>query len=176
MDGLRRALPGMTLIATTHDPLCLRGMAAGEVLVLRRIPGEAAGSALPVKVDALTALPDVGQLTIEQLLKSDFFALYDTDDPRAGAALADLVDALGGLDPADPEKAAKQARLLAQFRGEVTAALPVGRSEVSMLVQDAVADYLRGQASRTDAQRRRLRDATRARIVAILKGERDASR
>ncbi|WP_444464593.1 AAA family ATPase [Rhodobacter capsulatus] len=176
MDGLRRALPGMTLIATTHDPLCLRGMAAGEVLVLRRIPGEAAGSALPVKVDALTALPDVGQLTIEQLLKSDFFALYDTDDPRAGAALADLVDALGGLAPTDPEKAAKQARLLAQFRGEVTAALPVGRSEVSMLVQEAVADYLRGQASRTDAQRRRLRDATRARIVAILKGDRDASR
>ena len=176
MDGLRRALPGMTLIATTHDPLCLRGMAAGEVLVLRRIPGEAAGSALPVKVDALTALPDVGQLTIEQLLKSDFFALYDTDDPRAGAAMADLVDALGGLDPADPEKAAKQARLIAQFRGEVTAALPVGRSEVSMLVQEAVADYLRGQASRTDAQRRRLRDATRARIVAILKGDRDASR
>lgn len=176
MDGLRRALPGMTLIATTHDPLCLRGMGAGEVLVLRRIPGEAAGSALPVKVDALTALPDVRQLTIEQLLKSDFFALYDTDDPRSGAAMADLVDALSGLDPADPAKAEKQAQLLSRFQEEVTGALPVGRSEVSMMVQEAVADYLREQANRTEENRRRLRDETRARIVAILKGDRDAAR
>ncbi|WP_181420818.1 AAA family ATPase [Rhodobacter viridis] len=176
MDGLRRALPGMTLIATTHDPLCLRGMDKGEVLVLRRIPGEAAGSALPVKVDALIALPDVRQLTIEQLLKSDFFALYDTDDPRAGAAMADLVDALSGLDATDPAKAAKQAELIEKFRGEVTEALPVGRSEVSMLVQEAVADYLRDQSSRTEENRRRLRDETRARIVAILKGDRDAPR
>ncbi|WP_223639844.1 AAA family ATPase [Rhodobacter sp. TJ_12] len=174
MAGLRRALPGMTLIATTHDPLCLRGMQDGEVLVLRRIPGIEAGSHLPMKVDALTTLPDVGKLTIEQLLKSDFFALYDTDDPQTGSSLAELADALAGLDTTDPARAAQQEALLARFRAEVTGALPVGPSAVAMLVQEAVADYLRAQRHLTDSRRRALRDATKARIVAILKGGQNA--
>src|SRR3546814_20575292 len=37
MKGLREALPNVTFIVTTHDPLCLRGLGANEVMVLRRI-------------------------------------------------------------------------------------------------------------------------------------------
>ncbi|PTV97521.1 uncharacterized protein DUF2813 [Rhodobacter aestuarii] len=174
MAGLRQALPGMTIIATTHDPLCLRGMKDGEVLVLRRIPGIEAGSQLPMKVDALTTLPDIGKLTIEQLLKSDFFALYDTDDPHTGASMAELVDALAGISSEDGTETEKQEALLAQFRAEVNGALPVGSSEVSMLVQEAVADFLREQQTLTAARRSALRAETKKRIVAILKGVRDA--
>src|SRR5205823_2255078 len=38
MSALRSALPGVQFIVTTHDPLCLRGMSNGEVLVLNRNP------------------------------------------------------------------------------------------------------------------------------------------
>lgn len=175
MAGLRKALPGMTLIATTHDPLCLRGMRDGEVMVLRRIPGENLDTDLPVKVETLTTLPDVQKLTVEQLLTSDFFALYDTDDLAHGAAMAELADALAlRAAGSEPGPDTPQGQLLARFEAEVTDALPVGRSEVSMLVQEAVADYIRAQRRLPDRARQTLRDSTRARIAAILKGQRDA--
>lgn len=180
MEGLRRALPQVTFIVTTHDPLCLRGMRPGEVVVLRRIPGAGAED-LPVRVEQLTGLPDMTRLTIEQLLKSDFFALYDTDDPSRGAALSELADALAGHPARDSSGAAAHADLLRKFRAEIEAALPVGASDVSMLVQEAVAEYIREQGQRADAERQALRDDTRRRIVAILStgrdpGARDASR
>ena len=46
MQGLREALPYVTFIATSHDPLCLRGMKRGEVMVLQRVP-RAEGAEVP---------------------------------------------------------------------------------------------------------------------------------
>lgn len=171
MAGLRRAFPGMTLLITTHDPLCVRGMADGEVFVLRRIPGEQADTDLPIKVERLTELPDVSALTIEQLLKSDLFALYDTDDPQGGADLARLADALVALRGGGVEELARipQAQdLIGRFRDEVTSALPVGLSQVARLVQDAVADFVIAQQRLPAARRQKLHEQTRARIVALL--------
>jgi hypothetical protein len=172
MEGLRKALPNVTFIATTHDPLCLRGMKPGEVMVLRRVPGRGKDD-LPVKVEQLAALPDMTRLTIEQVLKSDFFALYDTDDPTRGAALAELADALAVHPQTDGPASAAQADLLRTFGAEVEEALPVGKSEVSMLVQDAVAEFIRQQGRSLAEDRVKLRDQTRQRIVAILSQGRD---
>lgn len=36
VTALREAFPGIQFIYSTHDPLCLRGLAAGEVAVLKR--------------------------------------------------------------------------------------------------------------------------------------------
>lgn len=168
MDGLRRALPNVTFIVTTHDPLCLRGMRDGEVMVLSRVAGEVAGSDLPVTVETLTALPDVTRLTVEQLLTSDLFDLFDTDDPVAGRDMAELVDALSGTGDMDP---GRRADLLAKFRAEVSGALPVGSTEVSRLVQEAVAEYLKDRAKAPVEARAGLREATRARIKAALGGD-----
>lgn len=168
MDGLRRALPSMTFIATTHDPLCLRGMREGEVLVLQRIPGTAANTDLPSMVETVTTLPDVTKLTVEQLLTSDLFSLFDIDDPVAGQAMAELADALAVSRAGAPVTNVRMQQVLQKFREEVGNALPVGATEVSRLVQDAVADYVIQRGRLPAADRRTLRDSTKERIRLAL--------
>lgn len=173
MRGLRQALPQVTFIATTHDPLCLRGMRNGEVMVLQRVPRAKGADGLPVKVEQLTHLPDVTNLTVEQLLTSDFFSVFDPDDPKRGDALAELTDALAKIDASSSEGQALRVRLIGTIADDVVHALPVGRGEVAMLVQEAVADYLMQRGRTAGADRLGLRDATRTRIVRILTEGRD---
>lgn len=173
MRGLRQALPQVTFIATTHDPLCLRGMRNGEVMVLHRVPRAKGADGLPVKVEQLTHLPDVTNLTVEQLLTSDFFSVFDPDDPERGKALAELTDALAKVDATSTEGQAQRARLIGTIADDVVQALPVGRGEVAMLVQEAVADYLLQRGRTAGADRVNLREETRARIVRILTEGRD---
>jgi len=78
--SLRKALPGVQFIATTHQPLCLRGLAKGETVVLRR---DQRGQIVP-----LADLPDPGEYRVDQLLTSRFFGLLTTYDPE----LEDLYD------------------------------------------------------------------------------------
>ncbi|NUB46595.1 AAA family ATPase [Fertoebacter nigrum] len=173
MRGLRTALPHVTFIATSHEPLCLRGMKNGEVMVLQRVPRARGAEGLPVKVEQLTRLPDVTNLNIEQLLTSDFFSVADPDDPARGNMLAELADGLGSVAPDSEDGQARRAALIATIADDVTQSLPVGRSEVAMLVQGAVADYLLQRGRSAGPDRARLRDATRDRIVRILTEGRD---
>lgn len=72
MSALRHAMPQVQFIATTHDPLCLRGMKNGEVKVLYRD-----GNGHVSQVDHL---PDIETLRAEQILTSDYFGLWTTAD------------------------------------------------------------------------------------------------
>jgi uncharacterized protein (TIGR02646 family) len=74
VSSLRRALPGVQFIATTHDPLCLRGLGKGEVAVLKRNPQR--------EVKVFSDLPSPGDFRIDQLLTSEFFGLNTTTDPE----------------------------------------------------------------------------------------------
>lgn len=72
VTSLRRAFPGMQFIATTHEPLCLRGLGEGEVAVMRR---NAEG-----RIEAVTDLPSTADFRVDQLLTSEFFGLNSTVD------------------------------------------------------------------------------------------------
>lgn len=82
VSALRRAMPNVQFVATTHDPLCLRGLRGGEVHVLVRNDEQ--------QIQALTDLPDVRGLRAEQLLTSEFFGLSSTADPEVEEALERL--------------------------------------------------------------------------------------
>ena len=169
MRGLRRALPQMTFIATTHDPLCLRGMEDGEVLVLQRVPAvlNQSPTDLPVLVEKLVKLPPVSELRIEQLLTSDFFQLHSTDAPQMEAQLAHIGDLLG-KDPdvlSDSERATVDS-----FRNDIANALPIGASEAHRLVQEAVADYLAERRAASQERMAQLREGARRKIVEALRG------
>ncbi len=82
MTALRSAMPMVQFIATTHDPLCLRGMLNGEVQVLVRNDEH--------EIQVLEDLPDVRGLRAEQLLTSDYFGLQSTADPLVEIALERL--------------------------------------------------------------------------------------
>ncbi|ULX50626.1 hypothetical protein A9P79_01245 [Cupriavidus taiwanensis] len=91
VGALRRAMPQIQFMFTTHDPLCLRGMLGDEVHVLVR--DESA------QVQEMTGLPDVRGMRAEQLLTSEFFGLSSTSDPEADQARDRL--ALSGGREAD---------------------------------------------------------------------------
>lgn len=168
MKGLRTALPSMTFIVTTHDPLCLRGMRDGEVVVLSKVARKLGSGQIPVMVDSLTQLPKVSALTIEQLLTSDLFSLFSTDDPETEASLARLSDYLAKTDRSAPDQTIRAA--MDAIRRQVVDALPVGMSEAARLVQEAVADYLVKRRNLAGKQRQDLRDETKRRILAVLEG------
>lgn len=164
MTSLRRALPAMTFIVTTHDPLCLRGMGNGEVVVLQRIAASDSEleSRLPIVVERMTSLPDAADLRLEQLLTSDFFQLFSTSDAasdRRMAKIGDLVKRRAENDVLSEEERA----VLDEFERDIASALPIGSSEVHRMVQEAVATYL--------ARRREASSATLARLGAKAKDQ-----
>lgn len=74
VERLRRAFPKIRFVVTTHEPLCLRGLMAGEVIVLTKDSEN--------ELMALTDLPDPSELRVDQLLTSEFFGLNSTIDPK----------------------------------------------------------------------------------------------
>ncbi|MHA6194646.1 AAA family ATPase [Pseudomonas wadenswilerensis] len=165
MGGLRRALPKVTFIVTTHDPLCLRGMDDGETVVLRRVrvaKGTTAAG-LPMQTELVTDLPPASELRVEQLLTSDLFQLHSTDDPEMEHEFAHVADLLA-LEKRDK---AQQA-VVDRFRKDVISALPIGTSEAHRLVQSAVAEYLQARANPTTDPSKPTREAVKKRIIEAL--------
>ncbi|MGK2742246.1 AAA family ATPase [Tepidicaulis sp. LMO-SS28] len=163
MTGLRKALPGVTFIATSHDPLCLRGMKKGEVMVLERISGDQASTNLPVFTHSLVDLPDNENWTVEQLLTADFFQMRSTESLEAQRRAARMEDRLArGANPeADPE--------LQAYLAEFSTDLPIGYTEAHRLVQRAIADFLRERRKASDEKLRGLKEQTRQSILNALR-------
>ncbi|MEX2697454.1 AAA family ATPase [Rhizobium mongolense] len=179
IQGLREALPNVTFIMTTHDPLCLRGLAAEDVRVFRRVQrlDSASESELPTYVEQLEQVPALGALTIEQLLTSDLFQLHSTDAPELEDSLARAGDLLAkererAADPASEPDIEKNA--LAEVRqilgAQIGKAIPIGNTEVERLIQEAVEQYLVERRGKRPKEMKDLRKDTRDRIVNALEG------
>jgi uncharacterized protein (TIGR02646 family) len=74
----RKVFPRLQFIVTTHDPLCLRGLKKGEVIVFTKDKKR--------NIHINTNLPDPGGFNAEQLLNSEFFGLSSTKDPEVEEA------------------------------------------------------------------------------------------
>jgi hypothetical protein len=170
MGGLRRALPAMTFIVTTHDPLCLRGMYNGEVRVMQRILRDniRSESGSPQRVETLTELPDITKLRVDQLLTSDFFQLASTDEPRLDRLIAQIADLLAKREQGK-ELTEEESEVIRTFECDIANAMPVGTSEAHRLVQEAVAEYLRERRQVSATKIQALQDGTRSRILSILR-------
>lgn len=149
VSALRQAMPNVQFIATTHDPLCLRGLRTGEVEVLVRNAEH--------HIEALTGLPDVRGLRAEQLLTSEYFGLASTADPDLERALhrAAQPDSRSGRDPSAratllafqwigdtlPQQIANEATK--RFIEEVAAEPSLDRSQVREAAVNEVLERLR---------------------------------
>jgi len=168
MTSLRRALPGMTFIVTTHDPLCLRGMGDDEVAVLQRIAASdtTQPSQLPILVERMADLPPVSALRVEQLLTSDFFQMLSSDDAASDRRLARIGDLIAAQ--ARGTLLAEDELVLRAFEADIAAALPVGSSEVHRLVQEAVAEYLAKRRAASSAALQAMRQEAKDEILRAL--------
>jgi uncharacterized protein (TIGR02646 family) len=154
LGSLRAAMPGVQFIATTHDPLCLRGMADGEVIVLNRNATS--------RIEKLIDLPDVTGLSAEQLLTSDYFGLSSTADPVTEREIARLADA--SIYGADQGVIAALAEALADK-------VVLGRTAAEQVAAEAMAYYLKtreiGSATEISESRKSIiRD-----IVSLIESE-----
>jgi len=140
VSALRRAMPNVQFVATTHDPLCLRGMRGGEVHVLVRDDNQ--------QVQALTGLPDVRGLRAEQLLTSDYFGLSSTADPEVEGALERLAlppHARAATDSVDRD-------VLRSFRW-------IGDTPGEQIVNEALRRFIDEASSTSNIDRSQVREA-----------------
>lgn len=165
MTSLRHALPNMTFIVTTHDPLCLRGMRDGEVIVLQRVADPGEGQS--VRIEQVTELPDITAMRVDQLLTSDLFQLFSTTDSTADLHMARIADLLAQRRDGAVLRPTDEA-MLRDFDRDISKALPVGSSEVHRMVQECVAEYLRARRDASAPALAALRDATKRDILSAL--------
>jgi len=125
VEALRRALPGIQFIATTHQPLCLRGLGAGEVVVMRRDERSL--------VYAITDLPSPSDFRVDQLLTSEFFGLNSTIDPEV-EAIFDRYYAL----MADKERSDEEEKEFSELRNQLKDRRHLGTTLREQLMYEAV--------------------------------------
>ena len=130
MRALRKAMPKVTFIATTHDPLCLRGMEQGEVVVLAKDKNQ--------QIYQLTDLPNISGMRVEQILTSDYFGLNSTADPETEAQLTAYVAALTRAQAGDQDADKRTTRLGATLRET----LVLGETAADQLAQEALERFL----------------------------------
>lgn len=133
MTLLRRAFPKIQFIATTHDPLCLRGMYDGEVFVLQRSAED--------QVERVADLPSIRGMRAEQILTSEFFGLGSTD-PETEARLLRYNRLAARIETLSDEEHAELRRL--------RAALDDGMVLGSTLREQAYVEALRSEVERQD--------------------------
>ena len=129
VSALRKALPRVQFILTTHDPLCLRGMGTGEVQVMLRDPDNRIGLAQD--------LPDVSGMRIDQILTSEHFGMQSTLDPEF-QALFDRYNALLRESRDKPELASE----IDALRTTINARQRLGQTERERLMLEAIDKHL----------------------------------
>ncbi|TBA20971.1 hypothetical protein ELH66_08150 [Rhizobium ruizarguesonis] len=156
MSSLRRVLPRVQFIATTHDPLCLRGMDDGEVVVLQRDENQ--------QIRQLDDLPSIRGMTAEQLLTSDYFGLASTADPNLELGLLreanDYVsrDGSGGV-----------AVQLSDRTRSLLQRLSLGDTPSEQIMHDALEKYLAEREAPDGKPRSQLRTEAVEAVVAALR-------
>lgn len=150
MSALRRAMPNVQFIATTHDPLCLRGMRDREVQVLVRYDDQ--------QIGVLTGLPDVRGLRAEQLLTSDYFGLSSTADPEVEIALERLALPAG----ARQISANKDHEALRSFQW-------LGDTPFEQIVNEALKRFIEETIAATKIDRGQVREAAVNDVLARLR-------
>lgn len=170
MTALRVAFPKVTFIVTTHDPLCLRGMHDGEVVVMHRVANQQdTDRKWPILTEQLVNLPKVSDMTVEQLLTSDFFSLMSTEEPSTEREIAQISHLLASRRAGNSLSETEQ-NICRKFEDDIRTALPIGNSEAHMLVQEAVADFLYQRREASAKGLAELRRTTKDRIIKILEG------
>lgn len=154
MGALRRALPRVQFVVTTHDPLCLRGMEDGEVIVLQR---NEVG-----QIISLPNLPSIKGMRADQLLTSDFFGLSSTVDPETELDVARFVEAVGDLPAARVDEANRLVRQLV-----------LGDDAIEQVVQEALVRFLSERERPTGSLRTDVRAEAVQTVLDALRSDRE---
>jgi uncharacterized protein (TIGR02646 family) len=155
VQSLRDVFPRVQFLASSNDPLCLRGLRNGEVVVMRRNEKNEAV--------VLTDVPPVEGLRVDQLLTSEFFGLYSTIDPGLDQLFDEyyLLKAKPRLTKAEAARQAELDERLAELQ-------VLGSTRRERLVLEAADDFLaRERRTVEPGERLALKSETKQKIVDV---------
>jgi len=154
VNSLRQALPGVQFITTTHQPLCLRGLSEGEIVVMHRGANH--------EVEIITDLPSPADFRVDQLLTSPFFGLNSTTDPDV-ERLFDRYYALLAMDTRDEQNEVE----LTELTNQLERRKQFGESQREGLYLEAIDRLLARQKSLPDLAHEEIREKAVSEISAI---------
>jgi hypothetical protein len=128
---LRQVFPKMTFLVTTHDPLCLRGLQPGEVIVLR-FDGE--------RVQPRVITESLAHLRADQLLTSELFGLVGTRDPDINQAIQRHAEL-----SSNPSRSAEEKAELQALSSKLTGNLPTAETKVERITEQVFDQILAEQ-------------------------------
>jgi AAA domain, putative AbiEii toxin, Type IV TA system len=146
---LRRTFPNVQFLVTTHDPLCLKGIEDGETYVLRNVNNQ---------TEVLTELPNPSHLKVGQLLTSEFFGLYSTQDPETEKLFNDYYELLSRDESELPKDYQLELEIL---RGKIRERNHLGDTRREELLYKAIDTII--------AKRKNDRDFTREKVEKEVK-------
>ncbi|MDX6694415.1 MAG: hypothetical protein QOF02_2018 [Blastocatellia bacterium] len=129
VQRLRNVFPRLQFIVTSHDPLSLRGLHAGEVIVMK-----ADKRNRPV---AVTDLPSPEGMRVDQLLTSEYFGLKSTIDPATEEKFEQYYQLL-----ALRKRTKSQEEKLAQLKTEMEKLEVLGSTPRERMMLQATDEYL----------------------------------
>lgn len=139
LERLGRTFPRMQFIASTHEPLCLRGLGSGEVVVLKRDRA---------RVSLIDSLPSPAGLRVDQLLTSEFFGLHTTTDPDVER---DYDAYYGLLARKQASLTPKERAQMEQLRTRLAETTVLGTNRRERMVLDIVDRFLAKEEKRGNA-------------------------
>ncbi len=132
VEQLRTLMPRMQFLATTHDPLCLRGLKTGEIALMQRHEdGYSFGQ---------FDMPSPERMRVDQLLTSRFFGLATTIDPALDAEFSEYYQLLA-MTTAQVEELGKTDRL-AELRDRLSGEGMLGHTRRDQLIYEAIDQFL----------------------------------
>ncbi len=134
VSSLRKAFPAVQFLATTHDPLCLRGLEDGDVVVLRRNSRQ--------QIVQVRDLPPVKALRVDQLLTSEHFGMSSTQDPESARLLEEYYELLA-LD----QRSDEQSERLRDLQRDLRSFHLLGQTRRERLMLTAIDLYLAREAA-----------------------------
>jgi uncharacterized protein (TIGR02646 family) len=154
VKNLREAFPRMQFLASTHDPLCLRGLVDGEVAVMRRDSKR--------RIRVVTDLPPVRGLRADQLLTSEFFGLSSTIDPELEDLFTEYYILLGLVKPTPAQK-----QRIAEIKVRLEPFRVLGDNRRERLMLETIDEFLAKERDKTPAERFQLKAATKRKLREI---------
>jgi uncharacterized protein (TIGR02646 family) len=138
VDALRSAFPRVQFLASSHDPLCLRGLRDGEVLLLRR---STSGRFISTR-----DLPPIEGITVDQILTSEHFGLYSTVDPALESAFEEYYEILGSAAESTESDRVGELRRLFERRKLM------GQTRRERLLLEAADEFIASEMAASSAQ------------------------
>lgn len=157
VSRLRNAFPRLQFVVTSHDPLCLRGLHAGEVVVMKR---DSQGKPI-----AITDLPSPDSLRVDQILTSEFFGLNSTVEPEIDQAFDRYYKLLALRNPSASEQAE-----IATLKAGLQVSQQLGTTRRERLMLEAADTFLAEQDMSSDKEHRAgLKKETKDKIAELWK-------